>query len=124
MDESHAELGSAAGPLSSAADIFAIDDLDTIDVEVPEWRGSIRIRKLTAEEAITFGETVDGPARRSANVRLVIACAVDDHGKSLFTKEHLEPLKRKSMKAINLIATEALRFNGLLKEDEGRAKNA
>jgi hypothetical protein len=66
----------------SAEDIFAADDIDFVEVEIPEWKrdgkpGTIRLRAMNASEAIKFGEEVKDKAKLAESyVRIVALTAV------------------------------------------------
>jgi hypothetical protein len=105
----------------TAADVLAAEDIQVVDVPVPEWGGVVRLRALSGHEAIRFANLVrDDASPASSAVRIVALCAVDAEGKSLFTDEQVEALKAKSLKAINRLQTVALKLNGL-DEEEGKA---
>src|SRR4029078_219786 len=79
-DASEAELD----PLLSADEILAVDDTRYERVPVPEWKGTVRIRSLSAEEVQEYVESIDGPAKRNAMVMMMMRSAVDKDGRQLF----------------------------------------
>jgi hypothetical protein len=86
--------------------LFAIDDLATIDVYVPEWKKTFRLRQLTAADSLILA---DAP-RRDSMLLIVAMSVVDASGSRLF-KDH-ERLRGRSAGALNLLQTEALKLNG------------
>ena len=100
--------------LLSAQDILDADDLTTKEVLVEEWKGTVLLKALSAADAIKFVESSSTPAqKKKANVRIVQLCAIDAEGERLFTTKQLEALQQKSLKALNSLALEALKLNGL-----------
>jgi hypothetical protein len=109
----------------TAKEILEQNDLDTVDVEVPEWGGVITLRSLSAGEAMGFIDQFQKNPKESA-LELLIASAVDAEGDPLFRKEDLEALKAKGLKAILRLQTAAMELNGLADFAAARAeaKNA
>ena len=95
-------------------DILGADDIEFRTVELPEWKGSVRLRLLNGAETIHF-QTFLETNRREASLALVRSSVVDAEGKKIFqTKESFEALKKKSYKVIRRISDECLDLNGLL----------
>lgn len=118
--------------LLSAEEILAADDLDYVDVEVPEWTPpgrpahSVRLRAMTAGTAMAFAADVaNEQKKREAMVRLLLECAVDEEGVPIFKAEHLAALQEKSFKVFQRLQNEALILNGFATEEgeeEGEAE--
>jgi hypothetical protein len=96
--------------LLSADDVeglLAGDDLATADVYVPEWKRTVRLRQMTAAEAVQLGE-----APRADSLPLICALSiVDEHGKKII-KDH-KKLVGKSAAALSRIQEAALKLNAL-----------
>jgi hypothetical protein len=118
--------------LLSADEILGADDLDYIDVLVPEWTppgqepASVRLRSMSAGTAMQFAvDVADGQKRQQAMVRLLVECAIGEDGEPLFAEEHLEALQSKSFKVFQRLQNEALKLNGFATEEgeeEGEAE--
>jgi hypothetical protein len=107
----------------SAKEILDVVDVKTVEVDVPEWNGSVTIRSLSAEEAIDFHERSKTDKSKAA-IRLLVICIIGDDGKPLFSEADVDALRKKSLKAINRIQDAALELNGLNKKDaKAEAKN-
>lgn len=106
----------------SAADIFAVEDLQILEVEVPEWKGVIRLRQMPADEAIRFQDAMKGPASKSAWVRILALCAVDADGARLFSDSDMEKLRKKSTAVFLRLQKLLLKHNGFT-EDETTVGN-
>lgn len=106
----------------SAAEILAADDLQTVDVEVPEWGGVVRLRSLTGEE---ISKIIDATSQRGADraLQIVALCAIDEKGATLFTSEQLADLQKKNLKVLLRLQTAAMRLNDLDAGGEAEAKN-
>ena len=106
----------------SAEEIFAVQDIETVEVKVPEWGGIVRLRSLSGEEAFTFAKLIEKD-KSSGAVQVLLLSAVDANGSQLFTSEDLDKLKKKSLHAIMRLQKEALRINGLTEEAVEATKN-
>jgi hypothetical protein len=113
-----------AGHMTLTRDqIFAIDDLPTETVEVPEWGGSVIVRGLTAAETDDYElSSVVERAKGSkdavislANLRarLVVRAVVNEAGERLFSDDDAERLGRMSGLAVGRIFPTAQRLSGL-----------
>lgn len=99
----------------SAEDILGVQDIQFRDVFVPEWNGIVRLRTLTAEEAISYA----GDRKRDDfAVQILLRSAVSEDGKPLFTDSDLEKLKKKTLRAIIKLQNVALELNGLAEEKQ------
>lgn len=103
--------------LLSAVDILDRDDQTFVDVYVEAWKGTVRIRALTAKEAMTFLDL----EKHEGMIQLVSKCAIDANGKRLFTDDQVNKLKNKNFSAFITIQRAAMKLNALREED---AKNA
>lgn len=104
--------------------IFAVNDLQTEDVEVPEWGGTVRVKGLTGTERDSFEEScISGKGKQASfkmsNIRakLVAKTVVDEEGNSIFKEADVEALGRKSGSALDRVFTVAQRLSGITKED-------
>jgi hypothetical protein len=104
--------------------IFAAKDLDTVEVEVPEWHGTVMIRGLTGRERDDFEASM--MERRGkhmvpnvANVRakLIVKCVIDESGKRVFTDQDANEMGEHSAAAVNRIYEAASKLSGLTDED-------
>ena len=111
----------------TAEQILEMDDLNTMDVEVPEWPvdgepGVIRLKTLTAREALTFQKQMQtsAKAREDAMVAIVVLSGVDGGGNRLFNAKQVELLRDKSVKVFTRLQTAAMELNGFStpKKDE------
>lgn len=90
--------------------------VETEDVQVPELEDGavIRLRVLSAGEAIEFYEALKGPASKHAMVRIVQACAVDESGAQLFPEPGgLDAIRRMNLKVVMRLQDAALKLNNL-----------
>ena len=106
----------------SASEILAAQDIETVDVDVPEWGGTVRLRAMSGEEAAKFVDSLGGKTSTSA-VKVVMLCAINEKGDPLFSEEQLELLKKKSLRAILRLQKEVLRINGMSEEAAAETKN-
>lgn len=112
--------------------IFAIPDIQTEDVFVPEWNGTVRVKGLTAAERDAYetsivqqrGKNVE-LNRQNIRAKLVVLTVVDQDGNRLFADTDVRKLGEKSAAAVDLLYGTASRLAGLSKDDEDElAKNS
>lgn len=109
--------------------ILAANDLPSLDVDVPEWGGTVRVRMLTGAERDAFeASTVVQKGKDirtnlvNLRARLVALCVVGDDGQRLFTEADAEALGQKSAAALNRVFTAAQTLNGLTEEAAREAR--
>ena len=118
--------------LLSKTAILAAQDLQTEDVEVPEWGGAVRVRSFTGRERDAFEASMvrgDGRDRKvdltNMRARLVGLTVIDETGQRLFTDEEADLLGAKSGAALDRVFAIAQKLNGLSGSDvEELTKNS
>ena len=118
--------------LLSKTAILAAQDLQTEDVEVPEWGGAVRVRSFTGRERDAFEASMvrgDGRDRKvdltNMRARLVGLTVIDESGQRLFTDEEADLLGAKSGAALDRVFAIAQKLNGLSGADvEELSKNS
>jgi len=107
--------------------ILAADDLGLLEVDVPEWGGSVFLRVMTVGERDSYEN--DWMVNKSKGVdnfrsKFLQRVLCDEQGKLLFSSEEVEKLAKKSARVIARIWKEAMIHNALTDEDvEDLAKN-
>ena len=112
----------------SREDILKADDLETRDVEVPEWGGTVRVRGLTgtdrdAYDASRMEQLPDGtfvPALANSRAKLVSRCVVGEDGEPLFNELDVGRLGQKSAVALIRVFEVAAELSGLSAEAEAQ----
>lgn len=104
--------------------IKSVSDLETLDVEVPEWGGTVRLKSLTGAERDRFeASVVQGQGKNTTvnmqnlRAKLVAQSAIGEDGKALFTEEDVKWLGEKSAKALNRLFNAAQQLSGLSESD-------
>ena len=118
--------------LLSKTAILAAQDLQTEDVEVPEWGGTVRVRSFTGRERDAFEASMvrgEGRDRKvdltNMRARLVGLTVIDETGQRLFTDEEVDLLGAKSGAALDRVFAVAQKLNGLSGSDvEELTKNS
>ena len=118
--------------LLSKTAILAAQDLQTEDVEVPEWGGAVRVRSFTGRERDAFEASMvrgEGRDRKvdltNMRARLVGLTVIDETGQRLFTDEEVDLLGAKSGAALDRVFAIAQKLNGLSGADvEELSKNS
>lgn len=94
-------------------------ELKTVEIECPEWGGTVRLQELTADVAISLHnemkKTKDAGEDSYRGLReiAIVHCAVGDDGERLFTPEDIAELRKKSNKVINRLGEAAWDLVGL-----------
>ena len=115
----------------SKDEIFAAQDTTDLEVDVPEWGGSVRLRSMTGTQRSNYEHWVscrgnqDERDFRGLREQLIVACAIDENGKPLFeTEDDVQRLSEKNANVIERLATAAQKVSGMLDDDiEEAAKN-
>lgn len=98
-------------------DILSKDDSKHIDVEVPEWGGTVRIATMSGFARDRFEASVmsksGGVNHVNIRAKLVAACLVDEKGALMFNEKDVTELGKKSAKALDLIFDRAQSLNGI-----------
>ena len=118
--------------LLSKTAILTAQDLQTEDVEVPEWGGAVRVRSFTGRERDAFESSMvrgEGRDRKvdltNMRARLVGLTVIDETGQRLFTDEEVDLLGAKSGAALDRVFAVAQKLNGLSGADvEELSKNS
>ena len=118
--------------LLSKTAILAAQDLQTEDVEVPEWGGAVRVRNFTGRERDAFEASMvrgEGRDRKvdltNMRARLVGLTVIDETGQRLFTDDEVDLLGAKSGAALDRVFAIAQKLNGLSGADvEELSKNS
>ena len=118
--------------LLSKTALLTANDLQTEDVEVPEWGGAVRVRSFTGRERDAFEASMvrgDGRDRKvdltNMRARLVGLTVIDETGQRLFTDDEVDLLGAKSGAALDRVFAVAQKLNGLSGADvEELSKNS
>ena len=97
--------------------ILQADDLRHMDVEVPEWGGTVRVRVATARERAKFQQMIGnakGNLPDNFMEKFVATCTVDEKGKPLFPgPDDIKCLSEKSAVALTKVFNAAAELNGM-----------
>ncbi len=112
--------------------ILAAKDVETVEINIPEWDGSVLVKGLTGKERDVFEDVCLKQRRgekdidiRGLKVKLLSLSIVDDAGNPIFTQEDVELLNEKSGAVINRLFEKAQELSGLSeKELKGLVKNS
>ena len=107
--------------------ILAADDLDLLEIEVPEWGGSVFCRVMSVGERDAYerewiGKKETGVENFRTKFLQKVLCAKD--GTLLFTSEEVSGLAKKSARVMAKLWDKAMKHNHLMADDvEELAKN-
>jgi hypothetical protein len=94
-------------------DIFEVKDTRFLEIEVPEWGGSIRVAALSAGDMIDFVESNSGPAQKTAGIRLIILSLVDEQGNRIGKPEMIERFRKRDTRAMNRVVDALMELNDM-----------
>lgn len=104
--------------------ILNADDRKTVEVDVPEWGGTVLVRSLTGAERDKFEasmlEMKNGKQRQNFDnfrARLVSMCLVNEAGELIFNSSDLKMLGNKSTAALQRVFNKCNEINGLSDAD-------
>lgn len=114
------------------AAMLAAPDLQTEEIEVPEWGTWVRVRGITARERDEWEASClvgKGKSRdiniRNLRAKLVVLSVVDDKGGRIFTDFDVETIGDKASAAVDRIYSVASRLAGVSDADvEELTKNS
>jgi hypothetical protein len=103
--------------MSSSKKFLSIDEIlaapDVQYAEVQAWGSTVRLGSLSAGDMIDFVEANDGPAKKTAGLRLIISSLVNEEGVRIGKPEHLAVFKQKDARTCNKLVEAILTLNGL-----------
>lgn len=109
----------------SLDDLMRAPDHKTIEVEVPEWGGFVRLRTLSAAEREVW--ELGGQKDLEVNqfyAKFVALCMVDEAGKRIVPDDQIEFFSRKAAGPMKRVFDAAQELNGLGPAARDAAKNA
>ena len=106
--------------------INEIDDRPTLEVEIPEWGGSVLIRTLSAAQVDDFGASMldkNGNATKLQNLhaRFAALVLVNEDRSPMYTEQQTAQLGNKSAKSLTRVWDAGRKFN---KMDAGDVESA
>jgi len=117
-------------PYLTKGDILQATDVDTDDLEVPEWGGTVRVRGLDALYMRELMQTgfVDATSGQVDLGKLdlpglVGRSIIDEAGNPVFDARDVKQLASKSFAPLMKIATKALQLSGIATAEEEEEKN-
>lgn len=101
----------------SRDEILGADDLGLVEVDVPEWSGSVLLRVMRGVERDAFEARIAAEDRANVRARLAALSIVDADGQRLFTDADVEALGQRNARALNRIFERAMALNGFTESD-------
>jgi hypothetical protein len=105
--------------------IVAAEDLKSETIEVPEWGGSVTLRRMTGAERDAYeadiydakGATIT-LKRENFRAKLIARCLVNEKGERMFEDGEIAALGKKSAAALDRCFQACQRLNGLSKDEQ------
>jgi hypothetical protein len=108
----------------SRDDILAAKDIDTREVDVPEWGGTVLVKALSGKERDAFESSLRQlrgkemvPNLANARAKLVARSVVDEDGARLFGDNEINALGDKCAAALDRLFEVASEMSGLNDDD-------
>ena len=117
----------------TAEQILAADDMQFVDVDVPEWGGKVRVTSLSAKSRDEYESSLvlfgpDGSSEAALDnlrAKLCTVCMVNENGERLFLDAAVDALGQKSCAALDRVFEVAKNLNRIgVKEIEELVKNS
>lgn len=99
-----------------------ITALEPVEVECPEWGGTVLVERALAKKQNDYADLVERMDKLNPNIGLVITFCVDENGKNLFTEADAEWLGNQPLSVINRLANRIAKENGFTKEVQEAAE--
>ena len=111
--------------------ILEAEDIETREVEVPEWGMTVIVKGMTGAQRDRFESSIVEQRGKNVKVkledaraRLVAMTVIDEDGRQVFGMRDVEALSQKSARALNRIYDVAKELSGIGEEEiEELAKN-
>ena len=102
-------------PLLNRQTILDAMDLQTMDIDVPEWGGSVRIRSFTGADRDAFMSRMNSTTDRvtGTSAFLVSLSVVDEAGNRQFMESDLTTINGKAGTAVGVLADAIMKLNKL-----------
>lgn len=104
------------------ADILGADDRKPVEVEVPEWGGTVLVALMSGEardcfEFESYQSRQRGEPAVNLRARIAARCMVDADGNRLFGESDIDALGKKSGAALDRVFDVACRVNKIGPQD-------
>lgn len=103
----------------SADDILAAEDLETHEVDVPEWGGTVLVRPFTATERdryeLALREAATNPDNAQIRAHFAGRVMVDGNGKRLFGDKEVGKLGAKNAAPVDRVIDKVREISGMKK---------
>ena len=103
--------------LLSRQQILEREDITTVDVDVPEWGGTVRVKAMTGaqrDRLEKLSTTKEGrPNKDGFFARIVAWCVVDEDGERVFDEKDVAELGKKSSAALMRVAAVAQKLSAI-----------
>lgn len=102
----------------SRDEILGANDIKSIEVEVPEWGGTVLVGMMNGTSRDRFEtEMISSKGKVNIRAKLAAITLVDAEGKPLFSYDDAEALGQKSAAALDRVFEAACKFNRITGED-------
>lgn len=105
----------------SRLEILEREDITTVDVEVPEWGGTVRVKAMTGAQRDRLEKSTSGSNGKINKdgffARIVAWCVVDEAGERVFAEADIVELGKKSSAALMRCAQVAQKLSAVSPDD-------
>jgi len=98
--------------------IKEVDDIDTVDVEIPEWGGTVKVRGMSGRQRSNLEQKISNNAPiGELKMSLITSCTLGEKGDPLFTPADKKWLQEKGAGPIETIFSEICKLSGITEQD-------
>lgn len=120
----------------SKEQILSSNDFTYVEIEIPEWGGTLRLRGLDGIEREAFEKSIlsagagEGGSKEMASIlgnmraTLVSKCIVDAEGELLFGEDDVALLGRKNASILERVFKECAQLSGIAEKSTGAVADA
>lgn len=112
----------------SKKEILEVQDIQKVEVPVPEWGGAVYVKAMTGVERESWESSLYPGGKkdlRHIREKLLVRTLVDETGERIFGDKDVDALSQKNGIILNRLFEKAQEINGLRNEDvEERSKNS
>lgn len=102
----------------SAMDIISADDSTLFKVVVPEWKGFVYFKAMSAQRSLEFQQILLNPSKRGGMfVNMLAECACNKDGELLFKPSDLEALRKKNVAIFLRLQSALMQLNGMIQPE-------
>lgn len=106
-------------------DVLKVEDIPTVDIPVPEWGGSVRVKHWTKSQRDEFARRNSGDKseddKKKTQEWLICLLAINEDGTPWCTPEMFKELDKKNPKGVDAIVNGIIKLVSPVTEEDVKA---